>query len=357
MLFTIKSDLFYILKFALTCHQRDYSNKPFDSNSPSQDGSGSEESPISRDIIVDTGANPIWGKYPLYDLLSLSTKSGNIAVSIDPHPADPSEPLKPARVVIRSKSGSVSVSFSSPSAASIPEFQRQIELDELNQRGHPETLNTFAENLKTKNYGPDANPTLPSRPYEIDIETVSGSVSGRYIFSTAASIRTVSGSISAQLVPIVSHDPDASASNTTNISLDTSTVSGSTDLHLTEPYFIRDLSDLTSSKKLPLDTQQERPCPTNAMVTSSHTCTGSGSLQISYPQSWAGHVLASSSGHGSVSIGGHGVKLENPGSKWIAGVKEPDVEPGYRLWWGSKGTMDVTVEAKGSGAVQFWVGR
>lgn len=237
----------------------------------------------------------------------------------------------------------------------MPEFQRQIEFDELNQQKDSEALKAFSEKLRAGNHGSDANQIPPSRPYEIDIETVSGSVSGRYIFSTAARIRTLSGSISAQLVPIVSHDPDAPTSNTTNISLSTETDSGSTDIRLTEPYVIRDVSSFTNSEKLPLDTQQERSGSTYTTVSSSHT-SNAGSLQISYPQSWAGHVIASSS-YGNVWIGGQGIKFEGGGSNWVEALKEPDVDPGDEVWWGSKGAMNVTLKDVGSGAIRFWVGR
>lgn len=297
------------------------------------------------------------GKFPLYDLLSLSTTSGTIAVSIDPQPADSSDPLKPARVVIRSQSGSVSVSFSSPRAASMPEFERQIELDELNKKGNLDAMEAYSEKTRAKNYGSDANESLPSRPYEVDIETTSGSVTGRYMFSTAASIRTGSGSISAQLVPVVSHS-DASISGATNVSLTTSTITGSTVLHLTEPYFTHNIRNPTDSDKLPPGVHEGHQYSPATAATSSHTSTGSGSLHISYPQSWAGRVLASSSGHGGIRVGGNGVELQNPGSKeWVAGHKKPEIEPDDRVWWGCKGNMNTSVKAEGSGSIQFWVGR
>lgn len=263
--------------------------------------------------------------------------------------------MKPARVVIRSQSGSVSVSFSSPLAASNPKFQTEIELEELDKGGNPNALNAFSEKFGTKNREPgEANSGLPFRPYELEIETASGSVSGRYIFSTFASIRTGSGSISAQLVPIVSVGSDALGGER-SISLATTTSSGSTDLHLTEPYLIN--STGAKDKSLPPKLHRDRPYSTDVSVTSSHTSTGSGSLRISYPQSWAGHVLASSAGHGSVWMGGHNLEVQKQGPQWAAGVKEPEQGPNDRNWWGGDGDMSVSVKGEGSGSIQFWVGR
>ena len=39
--------------------------------------------------LVENTHDAIWGRFPLYDLLSLTTTSGSIAVTIDPQPADP----------------------------------------------------------------------------------------------------------------------------------------------------------------------------------------------------------------------------------------------------------------------------
>ena len=238
------------------------------------------------------------------------------------------------------------------------EFQRRIELEEFEVYGDLDELKKAAEATRIKFHESNAQPALPIRPYEIDIETGSGSITGRYIFSTAASLRTKSGSISTQLVPIVSLDSDGPWSSAANFSLTTSTDTGSTQLRLTEPYFVSagEGSNGKNKRSQP-ETPRDFSYSTDVSVTSSHTATGSGSLLIGYPQSWAGHVLAASSGRGSVLMGGEGLKFSNSGPQQVTGVKEPEPESENRRWWGSEGAMNVSVKGEGSGSIQIWVGR
>ena len=43
-----------------------------------------EYSPQNREIVRETGSRSIWGRYPLYDLLSLKTTSGSSVVTVEP---------------------------------------------------------------------------------------------------------------------------------------------------------------------------------------------------------------------------------------------------------------------------------
>ncbi|KAK2765554.1 hypothetical protein FQN54_008408 [Arachnomyces sp. PD_36] len=333
-----------IAEFKLTFPQEEtYKN-------PTQGEYGTEFRP-TRDIIVDNGQNSIWGRYPLYDLLSLTTTSGDIAVTVEPQPADSQDPLKSARLVIRSQSGSVRVSFSSPAAASMPELQGEIERHLYRKTGNLEVFKSLSEK-------PHMKPPLQYRPYELDIETASGSVSGRYIFSAAASIRTQSGSINVLLVPIVSVDLNSPGSCAADISLLTSSGSGRTELHMTEPYFAQTLTN-TRENGLSPNAHHDRSCSKDFSATSSHTSTGPEPLRISYPQSWAGNISALGLNRASARTGYHDDTSlshgDNSDKVSVSYRQEPGIHPSSETWWGGEGIMAVTVRSEG-GEVDFWSG-
>jgi hypothetical protein len=305
----------------------------------------------TREIVVDRGTNTIWGRYPLYDLLSLTTTSGTIAITIDPQPADPDYPDKPARVVLQTKSGSIAVSFSSPHAASMPEQEMKMDLkadsssdkDGQYSYTHNDVVKYRSSCKKWKKRGSYADGhgingvsvPLPFRPYELEVKTELGSISGRFIFSTSAHIETQSGSISAMFIPVVSSD---FPSNTT---LTTRTVTGSQSISLIEPYAI--LSD------------SETMFQQSGYATSSHT-SASGSINIAYPRSWAGTVQATAQA-GSICLDGHGLEVTKDGQGHAAAVKRPAEDSEVPEWWGSRGNMNVSLESSESGSINFHVRR
>lgn len=109
------------------------------------------------------------------------------------------------------------------------------------------------------------------RPYEVEIYTESGSISGNFIF-TKAHLESHSGSISASFTPVVSPSDDENTAHA--VSFETKTTTGTQSISLTEPLVI---------DSLPLSNIK------NSLVSSSHTSI-SGSIHAEYPQSWAGSV-------------------------------------------------------------------
>ncbi|KAL2014739.1 hypothetical protein VTN00DRAFT_2264 [Thermoascus crustaceus] len=326
--------------------------------------------PPKRDIVLDRGSDSIWGRWPLYDTLSLTTTSGSIAVTIDPQPADPDDPDKPARLVLKTTSGSIAVSFSSPYAASIPENEMKMDLAELatvsgdqdqgvnkskeKKRKHktkqhicknkPKNKRTYASGSSSS-----SSPFPPPRPYEIEIHTESGSISGRFLFSTYASLESRTGSISALLIPVF-YPSSSSSSSSSNVTLTTRTSTGSQYVRLTEPF------EVPAS---PPSGGQKKGHSPEYTARSSHVSSGSGSMRIAYPRVWAGEVHAAAHG-GQIRLGGKGLQVREEESGGSAvGFKEP----GYArdgisfadMWWGSRGDMNVSLVAEGSGSIDFFV--
>lgn len=279
---------------------------------PKQQTEPTEVSPQKREIIVNNGHKAITGRYPLFELLSLSTTSGAISVAVVPQPADPMNPDEPARLRIRSQSGSISVSFTAPAVASVPELERQMV--ECAEYGNGKYQNPH---------------TLPLRPYEIEIETDSGTISGRFIVSTSVHLSTKSGSINANLIPIVS-DLEQS------VSILTQTTSGSQQIHLTNPVY------LYSSQR-----DGSRSSATRAPA--AHFSHGGGSMQIRYPSDWIGIVRAPP-GSGSTSLVGQGMNVVRREDGSVEGCINGN---GRGDWWGASG-MDVSLGSRG--AAMFLVG-
>jgi hypothetical protein len=283
-----------------------------------------------REIIQDKGSKSVYGRYPLYDLLSFKTTSGSVNIVVEPQPADPKKPDEPARLIIETTSGAVSVAFLQYSIDTIATFENGntkkidniIDLDYLKNSGA-----TSISQVKRQ---------FPYRPYEVEIKTQSGSISGRFIFTTSASLKTQSGYISASFVPVVSPDEVVHATLTTE------TESGSQDISLGEPFII-DASDKTY------------PAGTGETSTSSSShISKSGSIQAKYPLSWAGHVEAFTSS-GWIGLEGDGLEVTEQTQGHAVGVKYPDSDNKRHGWWGSRGDMDVVLESTGSGSIQFHV--
>ncbi|EEP77207.1 predicted protein [Uncinocarpus reesii 1704] len=272
-----------------------------------------------REIEIHKKSGAIWGEYPLYDLLALTTSSGSIAVTIIPQPADPRAPSKPARVFLRSRSGSISVKFQLPAPGS-------------------RDADTHAH---------DKPPALHPRPYEVEIATHSGSIAASIAFSTSVKLSSTSGAIDAHLTPLVFPGAAFLDTHSDNISITTVTRSGSANVVLNDPLIY---------PRLAPSGRQTRAQHRGPGAIAVHEARGSGSLRVRYPPSWAGRVHAASIRANRVSLGGKGVRVVGRGSRAVDGVKEPDAElPRQKQWWGSRGDMHVDLRAR-TGAVMFRVG-
>ncbi|KAL2360752.1 hypothetical protein RJZ56_006360 [Blastomyces dermatitidis] len=321
-----------------------------------------------RDISVNTTTNSIVGKFPLYDSLNLTTVTGSIAVVIDPQPAHPEQPDKPARVSIKTESGSISIAFRLPGVQ--PALNDASSFTQLQTLYHSEQPSARSSNDKNKN---NLHAFITPRAYEVEIHTSSGSISGQVAFSNLLKISTVSGSISANLIPLVflpyegeeppydPHDPyhppgDGRGgfvpAHRANVSIITSTETGSTHLSISEPFFPPPPEPAKKSPNKPEPPQKGKQVPRS--ITAHHIARGSGSLAVVYPPSWAGRVHASSSGKGHVRLGGEGLLVRHGNQTVADGVRYPDPEDEWDApWWGASGMMNVTVASNG-GMVDFF---
>ncbi|GAD94997.1 hypothetical protein PVAR5_3631 [Paecilomyces variotii No. 5] len=323
-LLALSTLIFFLLSFSSTCRM-------WRTGHP---GGRPAKASSEREIIIDKGSESIRGRWPLYDLLSLSTNSGSITVNIDPQPADPEHPDKPARVVLKSVSGSIIVSFSTPHAASMPEVDMQMDVAELKAaQDDGAVIDRHRGGDRT-----DASSShLPPRPYELEIQTVSGSIYGRFVFSKSASLQSESGSINGVIIPVVYDDLPS------NISLSTATVSGHHHIRVTEPFPVSNAGAMSQNHKRLVNN-----------ATASHVSHGSGSVNVAYPRSWAGKVSASS-GSGSIHLHGKDLELREQDRHHAVGTKRPSKDEEH-TWWGSRGDMEVSVASEGSGSVNFVVG-
>ncbi|RLL94821.1 hypothetical protein CFD26_100008, partial [Aspergillus turcosus] len=246
-------------------------------------GTSDEGTPAdtNRRITIDSNAENIHGVYPLYDLLSLTTTTGNITVAIAPQPAHPDHPFEPARLHIRSLSGTVTVSFTAPEAALLPDLDLELNLDlamEANAGTSTSRTDTDTDNY---NYNCLRTKTLPARPYDLDIQTETGPIAGRMIFSRSARLVSGGGDITAMLIPVVVGPVPGVDENCTtemtgrNVSIETETESGEQRVHVTQPFV--------------LGSEAGGAAEGFHCVSGSHVA-GDGAMEVAYPAAWAGSV-------------------------------------------------------------------
>lgn len=276
-----------------------------------------------RKIIIEKQSESIMGRYPMFDLLSLSTTSGSIGVTVIPQRADAQSPDEPARVRIRTGSGSIAVSFTFPDATLLPE---------INSNQKP-----GLENIHWNELWP-----LQFRPYELDIETTSGSISGQFFFSTSARLSSESGSISARFLPVVrlmnSRKVDCKEEDyfvADTALLTTWTGSGSQNVYLTSPRFVPFSSETLEA---------------NSSITGKpallHHDTQRGNLNINYPSAWTGNAHAQTES-GNIAFGGNGLEIISNEDGSVDGFKYE----GQKEWRSN----NVSLGSK-TGAILFNVG-
>ncbi|CAL5867413.1 uncharacterized protein PFLUO_LOCUS1632 [Penicillium psychrofluorescens] len=290
-----------------------------------------------RDLDISHGPDAINGVFPLFDSLSLSTSTGDISVTIVPQggSSHSGAPNIPARLRIRSDSGDVVVSFAAPAAASIPEFEM-----EMRQHVHAYPHKYHIHNDDGQAEVVSALP--PPREYEIDVETRSGSIAGRFLFSTslrlvAGATADESGSISALLIPLVLDGEKEEAHSTArlgNISILTRTGTGDQSIRITEPVVLGGSSHHGLKSSEP--------------AVASHL-SGKGSMQLGYPLSWAGtvHARTGRMTEQGISLEGNGVKVLERVDEAVKGRRVLGREPGEAesTWWGAQGDMDVSAQS------------
>ena len=203
----------------------------------------------SRRTEIETISGSIRGSFALRDLLSVKSQSGSIDIEVQPRPEDSKHP-SPAEFTSHSSSGSIKVQF--PTTGDIP-----------------------------------------IRNYRTRIETSSASVHGQYILGSLFSYHTQSGSVNADLLPIIT--------GTETSVLFTDTKSASQTWAILPPYAY----------------------PGNRFADShlDHKFTSSsGSLKLVYPNEWEGWIEGDTMS-GSIDIRGKDVDIIHVLKKYWSSYK------------------------------------
>ncbi|KAK3077807.1 hypothetical protein LTS18_009208, partial [Coniosporium uncinatum] len=129
----------------------------------------------SRRTVIHSGTDSIYGTYPLYDLLSVSSSTGSINIDITPQAALPSSPA-PAILEISSNTGSITahyppLTFTSP---------------------------------------------IPSREYRTSVTGGTSTTSGTFLHGHDTSLSTRTGAITASLLPYAADEYASSLSVVTS---------------------------------------------------------------------------------------------------------------------------------------------
>lgn len=169
----------------------------------------------SRETHLETISGSISGKYALYDLLSVVTKSGSVNINIDPKEKAADGPSA-ALFYANTMSGSIRV------------------------------------DTERKN--------IPERDYIVSINSTAGSVDGTFIHGSKTEMSSVAGGINIDLLPYSSGDSSI---------LSTKTIDGETKINLRAPY--------------------TTPRSMMGKLVSTHTSV-SGQIDLTYPQEWEGHL-------------------------------------------------------------------
>lgn len=219
----------------------------------------------SRRTVVETVSGDIDGKYGLLDYLGCFSVSGKIGVIVSPHAALSSAP-SPAILEMHTKSGDI--------RTCVPGFARK-------------------ESIIPRNYITRVN-------------TTSGDIMGQFFIGFEASLKTTSGQIGIEVLPVLDSTPGSSLASF----FETASLSGDSEIKLLDPFFV--------SKGVNYQTQREPiypdgprdPYPVHAPGDESELAkkawgnlrsfhkSASGKLSISYPEAWQGNLSVQTiSGH------------------------------------------------------------
>lgn len=186
----------------------------------------------SRRTVVETFSGDIEGTFALRDLLSLSSRSGDVNVDVDPKKADDENPV-PAEFLAKSFSGDVRAEFPT--------------------------------NSDSEKQSP-----IPDRDYRIRADSKSGDIRGTYILGRTAEFSTRSGDVKVNIMPY--------SANLSGSTLETDVKSGKTELELLEPYHADSF-----------DTSDEHREGVIDALRSLHK-SNSGDIKLKYPREWEGRI-------------------------------------------------------------------
>ncbi|PNY23910.1 Calcium-binding mitochondrial carrier SAL1 [Tolypocladium capitatum] len=295
----------------------------------------------SRKIRIKTVGGDVQGWFPLYDLLKISSASGDITAQVAPKPVDEKSPAS-AVLDISSISGHIKVT--EPLAGALG-------------AGKPDRK-------------------LPARDYITRLSTTSGQIQGEVAAGSEGKFGSTSGNTVLRVLPIFDEDTDKSGSKPR---LTTHSVSGDWRVAVLEPLWTgtSGTSMHTPGQPSPDDDDashkdtheplvivhpdvelakhhryrssgasrnaDEDKTPALSFLESRHGSV-SGTLRLFYPASWEGTLRARSIG-GNIEVTGDGVEIIRRGRGWA------------RLVEGRKGEGDSEIDVETmSGNVELVVG-
>ncbi|KAI9155366.1 hypothetical protein HJFPF1_07948 [Paramyrothecium foliicola] len=316
----------------------------------------------SREIIVKTVSGNINGWFPLYDLLRLTTTSGDVTADIQPKTVNPERP-EPAVLDVHTVSGTVKL------------FEP---IDRALGSSKPDKV-------------------FPPRDYDVTVFTASGDVTAELAVSSETQFNTQSGNLQLKLWPIL--DPALLTMEDSAPKLETYTKSGDTTLDLLEPAWTgttrvrsptsgsrsdtdkawppawdedRDFSPIEGTDSIPLvhfddesDKQHRRSerekhkrskvaevtavaAPPLGSLNSKHSSI-SGKMDLTYPSTWEGYLSAYTIS-GSQNIHGEGLEVSATGTnkfshvrgrkgKGLSNLKVDTVSGDQKILIGKKGNL------------------
>jgi hypothetical protein len=301
----------------------------------------------SRSIEVKTTSAHIHGCWPLYDLLYLSSISGNIAAGIIPQPANPDDEL-PASLFIKTASGNIEA-WEPVHQAQDTFMAQMMGIEGAAALAKPETL-------------------VPPRHYEVNVHTISGTVTGALAFTKTGHIEGISGPLALDMLPVLPESMDSKdTSDKPMCDLSTSTTSGTTVLRLMKPLWVDASGSFVLAPGVPADAtlllgpaipaeglllsaatpererdeewrrrQEAAGIASFLRVLRSRHSSTSATIRADYPGAWEGKIrLAAMSGH--LMVSGKGVEVIKAGGQGMFN-KEIVAHKGY----GSEMTAETT---------------
>ncbi|KAF1979421.1 hypothetical protein BU23DRAFT_447892 [Bimuria novae-zelandiae CBS 107.79] len=170
----------------------------------------------SRETRLETISGSISGKYALFDLLSVVTKTGSVNINVDPQE--------------KAENGSAAALL---------------------------YANTMSGSIRVDT----ERKNIPERDYVVNINSTAGSIDGTFIHGSDTKMTSVAGAINIDVLPY------ASGESSTN--LRTKTTDGESNIKIRAPY--------------------SAPGKALTNLVSSHTSI-SGQIKLNYPQEWEGHL-------------------------------------------------------------------
>ncbi|KAK7424222.1 hypothetical protein QQZ08_008710 [Neonectria magnoliae] len=252
----------------------------------------------AREIHISTTTGDVNGWYPLYDVLDIRTKSGDVSARVGPKPANP-EGVRPAVLRVHSVSGEIAVQEPFDRAASAARPDKKF----------------------------------PPRDYIVDMATASGDISADVAVSSHAEFSSQSGDLKLRLWPVLDSGLLKRGGGPETPVLKTDTKSGYTNVALLEPLWT---SLATIGESIPPKTGNDdgepyiilppemrstndvfvvNDTPALSCLASKHSSI-SGNIKLEYPSSWEGKLLAATIS-GSQAVRGDGLEVDREsGGPW-----------------------------------------